>query len=169
MIMSRTPIISAPHLAEDVPGLPGRKGGSAGSLDHGRREKRKLVVFKSDSHLSQDTNRRLPRERNAPQRRHVEAPSTEVQPKLVITTDSGIGAEFEVGDVIVSPIVRFDSRKWLEPAAPFHDAIYKSPYQLNAKYFAKAQELFQANSGQLPQDNSRPPRSSRAQGTARPS
>jgi hypothetical protein len=34
----------------------------------------------------------------------------EVQPKLVITTGTagGIGKEFEVGDVIVSPIVRFD-------------------------------------------------------------
>ena len=34
----------------------------------------------------------------------------EVQPKLVITTGTagGIGKQFEVGDVIVSPIVRFD-------------------------------------------------------------
>ncbi|WP_247352666.1 MULTISPECIES: hypothetical protein [unclassified Bradyrhizobium] len=35
---------------------------------------------------------------------------TEVQPTLVITTGTagGIGKEFEVGDVVVSPIVRFD-------------------------------------------------------------
>ena len=34
----------------------------------------------------------------------------EAQPELVITTGTagGIGTEFEVGDVIVSPIVRFD-------------------------------------------------------------
>jgi nucleoside phosphorylase len=34
----------------------------------------------------------------------------EVRPKLVITTGiaGSIGKEFEVGDVIVSPIVRFD-------------------------------------------------------------
>ena len=35
---------------------------------------------------------------------------SEVRPKLVITTGTagGIGKQFEVGDVIVSPIVRFD-------------------------------------------------------------
>jgi len=62
-----------------------------------------VVVFKSDSHMSQD-GPQLP---NIDVWRQI---IQEVQPKLVITTGTagGIGKEFEVGDVIVSPVVRFD-------------------------------------------------------------
>lgn len=40
----------------------------------------------------------------------------EVRPKLVLTTGTagGIGKDFEVGDVVVSPVVRFDSTSWLK-------------------------------------------------------
>jgi hypothetical protein len=82
----------------------------------------------------------------------------EVQPKLVITTGTGggIGLQCEVGDVIVSPIVRFDCQKWLK-SEPFHDAVYKdgSP---QTKYFAAARKLFKANAAQLPKDNTRSPK-----------
>ncbi len=62
-----------------------------------------VVVFKSDSHMSQD----------GPQLPNIDVWHQiidEVQPKLVLTTGTagGIGKQFEVGDVIVSPIVRFD-------------------------------------------------------------
>ena len=62
-----------------------------------------VVIFKSDSHMSQD-GPQLP---NIDVWRQI---VLEVQPKLVITTGTagGIGKQFEVGDVIVSPIVRFD-------------------------------------------------------------
>ena len=58
--------------------------------------------------------------------------------------------------MIVSPIVRFDCLNWLK-TAPFHDASYTGSAPAT-KYFAKAQTLFKANAGQLPKDNTRPPK-----------
>lgn len=88
----------------------------------------------------------------------------EVKPKLVITTGTagGIGPQCEVGDVVVSPIVRFDCKKWLK-SEPFHDADYKDGTPAT-KYFAKAKTLFKADAGQLPKDNSRPPKIARSSG-----
>jgi hypothetical protein len=108
-----------------------------GVLDDHDRQK-KVVVLKSDSHLSQDT--KSP-EDETPERGLRKQIIDEVQPKLVITTGTagGIGKQFEVGDVIVSPNVRFDCQKWLK--TPFHDADYRGS-ALQAKYLAKAQALF---------------------------
>jgi hypothetical protein len=119
---------------------------------------KKAVIFKSDSHLSQDT-KKVPRgDATLPNYDVWKQIIGEVQPKLVITTGTGggIGAQLEVGDVIVSPIVRFDCTKWLK-SAPFHDSIYDSVAP-KTKLFAKAEELFGANAGQLPKDNTRPPK-----------
>src|SRR5208337_42003 len=60
---------------------------------------KKVVVFKSDSHLSQDT-RKLPQENGTLPNEDVwKQIITEVQPKLVITTGTagGIGKQCEVG------------------------------------------------------------------------
>jgi hypothetical protein len=110
-----------------------------------------IVVFKSDSHISQD-GPKLP---NIQVWTQIIA---EVQPKLVLTTGTagGIGKEFEVGDVVVSPIVRFDCISKFK-SEPFHDAQYSSTAP-NTKYFVPAKTLFKANAGQLPKDNTRPPK-----------
>ncbi len=109
-----------------------------------------VVVFKSDSHLSQD----------GPEAVNVQVWQQvieDVQPKLVLTTGTGggIGKQFEVGDIIVSPIVHFDCiRKFktkFGTQPPFYSAAPK------ATYFAAAKALFKANSAQLPKDNTRPP------------
>jgi hypothetical protein len=118
---------------------------------------KKAVVFKSESHLSQDIKKLPPKNVTLPNVDVWKQIIDEVQPKLVITTGTGggIGAQFEVGDVIVSPIVRFDGTHWLK-TAPFHDAVYKSGAP-KTKYFTAAKKLFSANAGQLPKDNTRPP------------
>jgi hypothetical protein len=119
---------------------------------------KKVVVFKSDSHLSQDT-RKLPKKGGTLPNQDVwKQIIAEVRPNLVITTGTagGIGADCEVGDVVVSPIVRFDCRKWLR-SEPFHDLDYKDSAP-DPENFAKAKTLFEANAGQLPKDNNRPPR-----------
>jgi hypothetical protein len=119
---------------------------------------RKVVVFKSDSHLSQDT-KKLPKDHGTLPNEDVWQQIIEdVKPRLVITTGTagGIGRSCEVGDVVVSPIVRFDSEKWLR-TAPFHDAHYKDG-AIKPKYLAQAKTLFKANAGQLPKDNTRPPK-----------
>ena len=109
-----------------------------------------VVVFKSDSHMSQD----------GPKLPNIDVWSQiigEVQPQLVITTGTagGIGRQFEVGDVVVSPIVRFDCTSKFK-SEPFHSAHYSSSAS-KTKYLATAKQLFKANAGQLPKDNTRPP------------
>lgn len=119
---------------------------------------KKVVVFKSDSHLSQDTNKRLPSDDVLPNALLWTQIIEEVQPRLVLTTGTagGIGKDFEVGDVIVSSVVRFDSEKWLKPA-PFSAAHYQSQ-PAATQYFDEAEVLFKANAAQLPPDNTRPPK-----------
>ncbi len=117
-----------------------------------------VVVFKSESHLSQDTNKHLPANGVLPNALVWKQIIEEVQPKLILTTGTsgGIGKTFEVGDVVVSPVVRFDSRKWLKSAS-FDAASYQSQ-AAQTKFFVKAKTLFKANAGQLPTDNARPPK-----------
>jgi hypothetical protein len=119
---------------------------------------KKVVVFKSDSHLSQDTKKLPTGSGTLPNEDVWKQIIDEVKPKLVITTGTagGIGKQCEVGDVIVSPIVRFDCLKWLK-SEPFHDADYQDGAP-KAKFFAKAKTLFKANAGQLPKGNTRPPK-----------
>jgi purine-nucleoside phosphorylase len=116
-----------------------------------------VLVFKSDSHLSQDTDKHFPANGVLPNAQVWRQIIAETQPKLVITTGTagGIGADFEVGDVVVSPTVRFDSQKWLKPAS-FSKASY-SGKAANRQFFEEAKTLFAANAGQLPKDNARPP------------
>ncbi len=110
-----------------------------------------VLVFKSESHFSQDG----PKVPNIDVWRQL---IDEVQPRLVITTGTagGIGPDAEVGDVVVSPVVRFDC------VAKFKNEPWAKNSYSNAaadtSQFAIAQQLFTANAGQLPQTNSRPPR-----------
>jgi len=113
--------------------------------------KKSVVIFKSDSHMSQD-GPQLP---NIDVWRQI---IEEVQPKLVITTGTagGIGTQAEVGDVVVSPIVRFDCTSKFKKQ-PFAQTHYVSTAS-DAKHFATAQKLFKTNSARLPPDNKRPPK-----------
>ena len=113
--------------------------------------KKSVVVFKSDSHMSQD----------GPQLPNIDVWQQiigQVKPKLVITTGTagGIGNAFEVGDVIVSSIVRFDciAKFKKEPFALSHYASVPA----KTKYFATAKSLFKTNATQLPKDNKRLPK-----------
>jgi hypothetical protein len=120
--------------------------------------KKKIVVFKSESHMSQDTNKHAPPAGQPLPNTLVWAQLIkEVQPKLVITTGTagGIGKTCEVGDVIVSPFVQFDSTKWLTGEPYAQEAFSDS--KPSAKFFPQAKSLFKANSDQLPKDNTRPP------------
>jgi hypothetical protein len=81
-----------------------------------------------------------------------------VRPQLVITTGTagGIGKQFEVGDVVVSPEVRFDCIRKFK-SKPFRKDSFQS-VSTKAGYFAQARQLFKANAGQLPKDNKRQPK-----------
>jgi hypothetical protein len=120
---------------------------------------KKVVIFKSDSHLSQDTNKAIPKgNKSLPNADVWTQIISEVQPKLVITTGTagGIGPQCEVGDVVVSPTVRFDCKSWLK-GEPFAQQSFKDG-EASSKFLARAQTLFKANAGQLPKDNKRPPK-----------
>jgi hypothetical protein len=121
---------------------------------------KRVVVFKSDSHLSQDTKTLPPKGGTLPNEDVWKQIIDEVQPKLVITTGTagGIGKQFEVGDVVVSPIVRFDCQRWLDNKQyPYLNAHFQDSAP-SPTLFAKAQTLFKANSDQLPKGNTRPPK-----------
>jgi hypothetical protein len=113
-----------------------------------------VVVFKSDSHMSQD-GPQLP---NVDVWRQI---IQEVRPRLVITTGTagGIGTDCEVGDVVVSPIVTFFCKSKFK-SEPFAHAHYTSAPS-NSAHFATAKSLFKTNAPQLPKDNTRLPKISR--------
>ena len=102
----------------------------------------KVVVSKCDSHLSQDI-KVLPKKGTLPNYDVWRQIIEEVHPKFVITTGTagGIGTDCEVGDVVVSPIVRFDGTHWLK-SAPYHDAIYSELAATKQKWFATAVNPF---------------------------
>jgi hypothetical protein len=132
------------------PGCPALQAKRLGAYWTTRIGARSVVVFKSDSHMSQD----------GPKLPNIDVWSqiiSEVHPKIVITTGTagGIGKQFEVGDVVVSPIVRFDCISKFK-SEPFKDAHYSS-VSPKTKYLAAAKSLFKANAGQLPKENTRPP------------
>jgi hypothetical protein len=145
----------AAKMSKGAPAVKAKRLGAYWTASIG---KTKIVVFKSESHMSQDTDKHAPPAGQPLPNAVVWAQLIkEVQPKLVITTGTagGIGKTSQVGDVIVSPFVQFDSTKWLtgEPFAqePFSDS------KPSAKFFSQAKTLFKANSDQLPKDNTRPP------------
>ncbi|MCL2447802.1 MAG: hypothetical protein FWD17_02515 [Polyangiaceae bacterium] len=109
----------------------------------------KVLCFKSESHLSQD----------GPELPNFDVWKQlieEVQPRLVITTGTGggIGKKWEVGDVIVSPIVRFDCTSKFKNE-PFAKAMFRSPYGVRRTRFEEAESLFRANATHLPNTNRR--------------
>jgi nucleoside phosphorylase len=133
------------------PGCPALQAKRLGAFWTTTIGKKKAVIFKSDSHLSQD-GPKLP---NIDVWRQI---ISEVRPTLVITTGTsgGIGQQFEVGDVIVSPIVRFDCTAKFKKE-PFAQAHYATAAAKTTQ-FATAQQLFKVNAGQLPKDNTRLPK-----------
>src|SRR6266480_3923447 len=79
----------------------------------------------------------------------------DVRPSLVITTGTGggIGTTEEVGDVIVSRFVTFSCHG---PFKQLDGKTYSSPTAPTGQ-FKQAEQLFSANAGFLPKDNTRPP------------
>jgi nucleoside phosphorylase len=139
-------------------GCPALKAGRLGAYWTTKVGKKSVVVFKSDSHLSQDTKKAPKPGETLPNEDMWQQIIDEVRPSIIITTGTagGIGKACEVGDVVVSPIVRFDCLKWLKKE-PFAHGDFKSTAP-NQKLFAEAKALFKANEAQLPKDNPRRPR-----------
>jgi nucleoside phosphorylase len=130
-------------------GCPARQAGHLGTYWTATIGIKRVTLFKSDSHMSQD-GAKLP---NATVWRQIIADS---RPSLVITTGTGggIGTAFEVGDVIVSPYVTFDCQRTFKR---LDKRSYASSTAYPSSRFAKATQLFGSNAQFLPKDNGRPP------------
>jgi len=135
-----------------VPRAPARQLKRLGSYWTTKIGSKKVVLVKSDSHMSQD-GPKLPN--RLVWRQWIE----EVKPKLILTTGTGggIGPDFEVGDVIVSPYVHFDCIKKFK-SEPFAKAAYHSRERVLKTALKRAEALFKYNAGQLPPDNTRKPK-----------
>ena len=143
------------QMSRGSPAVEAKRLGTFWTTTIGAKE---VVVFKSDSHLSQDTDKHFPADGDLPNAELWKQIIGEVQPKLVLTTGTagGIGKQCEVGDVVVSAVVRFDTQSWLKKA-PFANADYASQ-AARTTFFSQAGSLFKANASQLPPDNTRPPK-----------
>lgn len=111
---------------------------------------RRVTLFKSDSHMSQDG----PKLANARVWKQI---IEDCKPQWVITTGTGggIGPESEVGDVLVSRFVTFDCQRQFKR---FDGDSFACPSGPPSARFAKAQSLFEANRKFLPPDNPRAPK-----------
>jgi len=143
------------EMSRGSPAVEAKRLGAFWTTKIGAKE---VIVFKSESHLSQDTDKHLPANGQLPNAEFWKQIIGEAQPKLVLTTGTagGIGKQFEVGDVVVSPVVRFDSQSWLRKAS-FASGHYASQ-TAKTTFFSQAGDLFKANASQLPPDNTRPPK-----------
>jgi nucleoside phosphorylase len=142
-------------MSRGAPAVKSKRLGAYWTTTIGRK---KVLVLKSESHLSQDTHKSFPKSGILPNALFWKQIIEDVKPKLVISTGTGggIGKQFKVGDVVVSSVVRFDSQKWLKKAS-FAQGHYSNG-AARTKYFAQAKHLFDANAAQLPHDGKQRPK-----------
>lgn len=131
-------------------GCPARQYGRLGTYWTCEIGTKRVTLFKSDSHMSQD-GPKLP---NALVWKQI---IEDVAPKWVVTTGTGggIGTESEVGDVIVSRFVTFDCQREFKK---LNGDSFLSQVDAPAARFKKAEALFDYNAKFLPPDNKRPPK-----------
>jgi nucleoside phosphorylase len=128
-------------------GAPALESGCLGVYCPTQIGERSVLCMKSDLHLSQDGPQ-------LPVRLLWKQIIEESQPKLVITTGTagGIGAETELGDVIVTKSVQFDCKKTFAKA-PFAKATFSDGAltEHSRSHFALADgELLPVNAVRLP-------------------
>ncbi len=138
--------------AKMKPGCPALTSGRLGSYWQTQIGEKQVVVFKSESHMSQDGPEALA---TTPNRLVWQQLIEDCKPSWVITTGTagGIGAQMLVGDVLVTPDVTFDSGGHPPQLEPFACA-HRAP----DTRFKEAAALFAANAQYLPKTNDRPPR-----------
>jgi hypothetical protein len=142
--------------SEMSPECPARQYGWLGTYGTTVISGKRVTLFKSDSHMSQDG----PVLVNAEVLKQL---ITDVKPSWVISTGTGgaIGLEFEVGDVIVSRFATFDCQREF---AHLDGKSYGCTQSAPAAEFGTAEQLFEYNGGFLPRDNTRKPTVIQAQG-----
>jgi nucleoside phosphorylase len=130
-------------------GSPARDAGNLGTYWTTGIGGKRVILFKSNSHMSQDG----PDLAVALVWKQI---IEDVRPQWVITTGTGggIGPDFEVGDVIVSRFVSFDCKKEFKR---LNGESFACATNAPDAKFGEAQSLFRFNAGSLPPDNQRAP------------
>jgi hypothetical protein len=138
----------AAHMKRGCPAVVNKRLGTYWTTKIGAR---KVTLFKSESHMSRDGARDLATTPNRLVWRQI---IEDCKPKLVITTGTagGIGAQMQVGDVVVSRYVTFDPGGQAPHLEPFACANEPPTQRL-----AEASGLFAANAKFLPASNTHPP------------
>jgi nucleoside phosphorylase len=137
-------------IASDMrPTCPARQLGRLGTYWTTRIGDRRVTLFKSDSHMSQDGPK-------LPNARVWEQIIADCGPEWVITTGTGgaIGTESEVGDVVVSRFLTFDCQQQF---LPLDGKSFACDHRPPSDRFDQATSLFAANAKFLPTDNPRSP------------
>jgi nucleoside phosphorylase len=132
------------------PFAPARHYGWLGTYWTAKIGSKRVTLFKSDSHMSQDG---LELANELVWKQIIE----DCQPELVITTGTGggIGSQLIVGDVIVSQYLTFDCQRKFKA---LDSLSYRSAGRLPKGKFQTAERLFATNAGKLPGTNRRPPK-----------
>jgi nucleoside phosphorylase len=135
--------------AEMRAGCPARDYGRLGTYWTTTIGEQRVTLFKSDSHMSQDG----PKLANADVWRQIIG---DTSPKWVITTGTGggIGAQAEVGDVLVSRFVTFDCQREFKR---LNGESFQCAQNPRESEWRTAKRLFKYNEQFLPPDNSRAP------------
>jgi nucleoside phosphorylase len=104
---------------------------------------KKVVLFKSDLHLSTDAT-------SLPVKRLLQQLVNAVRPKLVITTGTagGIGTQTSLGDIAVTNGARFNCQKDFKNA-PFANSTYIGPDWRPGQHLEAISPLLEANSARL--------------------
>lgn len=136
--------------AEMRRGCPALEAGRLGTYWRTKIGERKVTLFKSDSHMSQDGPK-------LPNARVWKQIIEDCNPKWVITTGTGggIGPNTEVGDVLVSRFVTFDCKRKFKR---FNGDSFASAQDAPSGRFNEAKSLFEANAQFLPPGNTRKPK-----------
>jgi hypothetical protein len=137
------------------PGAPARGLGRLGTYWTATIAGKQVTLFKSDSHMSQDGPEDLQR---TPNRLVWKQIIEDCKPKWVITTGTagGIGTSCEVGDVVATRFVAFDSGHPPKHPAAFEP--FACPVDASTQHFGAAHALFAANGQFLPKSNKREPK-----------
>jgi len=138
--------------ADMNPRCPARQKKQLGTYWTAKIGDKKVTLFKSDSHMSQDGPEDLA---TTPNRLVWKQIIEDCKPKLVITTGTagGIGADAQVGDVVMSRFVTFDAG-----GNPRELDRFDCPDDAPSGFLDTAHDLFAANAMNLPKTNSRGPK-----------
>ena len=106
--------------------------------------KKKVVVFKSDSHMSQDTDKHLPTNDVLPNAVVWKQIIEEVQPELVLTigTSGSVFQHFQLGDVVVTRAAKFRCKDEFRNEK-FNGETFQSDWPIPLTHLDEATSLMQ--------------------------